>query len=200
MAMRSAKCFQHIGADFEGIRANRRTKPGDEIAGVRTEAPHLVDGALEDARCEAAPSRVRDADHSPATIRQQNGQAVSGQHCANNAGLAGDGGVRDGGEAVLMRPMDDHRGTMNLVQPTRLRGKKRAQPAAIFGNGFVGITSIFPKIHRRQCTDADAPITCRQDRLHAAWCRPFGHDPVESRGFDPLREGERSLGAHGTRD
>lgn len=65
------ECLTHVVADFEGVGADRRAEPGDERFRLAVERG---DGRLDDAVCESAPSRVRDANPIARPAREETGR------------------------------------------------------------------------------------------------------------------------------
>ena len=99
---------------------DRRAEPRER--GPRG-APTLLqrgDRRFEDAGGESAPARMRDADRAAAAVREEHGKAIGGQHRADDAALARDGGVGDGRSRRAVAAIEDATvGAVHLIAARR---------------------------------------------------------------------------------
>jgi len=154
-----------VRADFEPLRPDRGAEPRDDA--LRRHR-HGLDGALDDARGDAAPAAVRDADDRAVAIREHERQAVGGEHGEDDVPRARDRRVRDRRRGRERGLRDVHRGAVHLRQPARRRREERLHAAAVLrhGGGIRGRSrrACGAEVERRVAPGADAAFARGRER------------------------------------
>ena len=171
----------HLGANFEGVRADGRPHPGQHLAGRPVHGGHR---GFQHAGAEATPAGMGRGDTRAGAVAEQHRQAVGRHDGADHARGAGD--ARVGLRRVAHVGGVQHARAMHLGQPGRFGRQAGTQEGAVLRDMFRRIADMVAEVHAVEGGGADAARARGDQGAHAGRCFPVR--------VQPLRRGQVSRG------